>query len=68
MSRHLSNQARRRLDNTLHGPEWSDLAAEIADALEEEIEFNSAPWVIGETERAVIYTALRGTHSSQEHD
>lgn len=34
LPKHLSPQARRRLARALHGVEWSDLASEIADALE----------------------------------
>lgn len=55
MSKYMSPQARRRLNDCLHGQEWLDLAAEVADALE-----LAGPVVLGEAERAVILLALRG--------
>jgi hypothetical protein len=59
MSAHLSPQARRRLDEHLHGAEWKDLAAEVADALEAASEGRTG-LVYGEEERSIILAALQG--------
>lgn len=58
MATHLSPQARNRLLNCLHGQEWIDLAAEIAEAIEEADPFKTV--TLGEHERAIILEALKG--------
>lgn len=53
--RHMSVQARRRLNECLHGQDLIDLAAEIADALQHEDPIGK---IYGEAERTVILRAL----------
>lgn len=55
----LSPQARRRLNDCLHGQEWTDLAHDIAEALEHFGQDDRV--VLGEEERAAIRLALTGT-------
>lgn len=55
----LSPQARRRLNDCLHGQEWKDLAHDIAEALENYV---GGKVVVGEGERRVILNALRGEY------
>lgn len=61
MDENMSPQARRRLNNCLHGQEWRDLAFEVAEALEEA---SGGTLTLGEDERAVILSALKGETAS----
>lgn len=50
----LSLQARRRLSDCLHGIEWSDLADDVADA----IDGASTAGPLDSEQRAALYNAL----------
>lgn len=64
MTAHLSPQARRRLDNCLHGQERIDLAEEVCDALVEAYGGS----VIGQLDDlfTVVIDAINGRERPQE--